>query len=63
MVLGGGVWATVFLVATVTAGQTGGLFDWLFIGKGVQRVEAPVSQGNAPLATVRLHVDGMVCYG
>jgi hypothetical protein len=53
----------VLLVATVAAGQTAGLFDWLVAGKGPQRSEATSSQGNTPLATVRLHVDGMVCYG
>jgi hypothetical protein len=30
---------------------------------GRRRSEATSSQGNTPLATVRLHVDGMVCYG
>jgi hypothetical protein len=63
MVLCGGVMATVLLVATVTDGQAGGLFDGLFTQKSPQRAETAPSQGNTPLATVRLHVEGMVCYG
>jgi hypothetical protein len=63
MVLCGGVMATVLLVAAVTDGQAAGLFDWLLTQKSPQRAEAPPSQGNTPLATVRLHVEGIVCYG
>ena len=63
MVLCGGVMALVLLVAAVTDGQAGGLFDGLFTQKILQQTEAPPSQGNTPLATVRLHVEGMVCYG
>lgn len=61
-VLGGGVLATVLLVAMVTAGQAG-LFDWLLPGKGAQRPQAPPSPTSASVATVRLTVEGMVCYG
>lgn len=57
-----GALATVLLVTMVTAGQAG-LFDWLLPGKGAQRPEAPRSSTSAPVATVRLTVEGMVCYG
>lgn len=63
LVLGGGVVAMVLLVVTVTDGRAGGLFDWLFTGKEAQRSDASPSQQNAPLTTVRLRVEGMVCYG
>ena len=63
LVLGGGVLATVLLAATVTDGRARGLLDWLFTGKDAQRSEASPSQKNVPLATVRLRVEGMVCYG
>lgn len=63
VILGGAVLATALVVVTATAAQTGGLLDWLFPGKGSQRSEAPLSQGTGPLATVRLTVEGMVCYG
>lgn len=62
-ILGRGVLATVLLVATAVDGQAGGLFDRLFAGKEPQRSEASPSQGNVPLATVHLRVEGMVCYG
>ena len=63
IVLGGGVLSTALLVVTATAAQTGGLLDRLFPGKGSQRSEGPPSQGTGPLATIRLTVEGMVCYG
>ena len=62
-VLGGGVVALLLLVATVTNGQARGLFDWFFTGKEAQRSDASPAQQHAPLATVRLRVEGMVCYG
>lgn len=58
-----GIFATILLVATVTAAQAGGLFEKLFTGKEAQRADTPQPQGSAPLATVRLSVEGMVCYG
>jgi hypothetical protein len=61
-VLGGGVVAMAVLIATVTTGQMGGLFAWLLTGKGSPRAERLPSQGNAPLAIVRLTVEGMTCY-
>ena len=61
--LGRGVLAILLLVATTTPGQTGGLLDWLFPGKGSQGSEAPRSEPGAALASVRLTVEGMVCYG
>lgn len=57
-----GIFATLLLVATVTAAPAAGLFEKLFTSKTAPRTEAP-SQGNAALATVRLTVEGMVCYG
>jgi len=53
----------MLLVATVTAAQAGGLFEKLFTGREAQRADTPRPQGSAPLATVRLSVEGMVCYG
>ncbi len=61
--LDGGIFAAVLLVAIVTAAQAGGLFERLFTGKDSQRSEAPRPQGSTPLATIRLNVEGMVCYG
>jgi len=61
-VLRGGALATVLLVAMVTTGQAG-LLDWLLPGKGAPRPQAPRSATSAPVATVRLTVEGMVCYG
>ena len=61
--LGGVTLVTMLLVAGVTAAQAGGLFERLFTGEGQKRSEAPPSQVSAPLATVRLSVEGMVCYG
>ncbi len=52
----------VLLMATVTHGPVGGLFDWLWTGEGSPRAERLPSQGNAPLAIVRLTVEGMTCY-
>lgn len=63
LVLGGGVLTMLLLVATATDGQARGLFDWLFTGKEAQRSAAAPAQQQAPLATVRLRVEGMVCYG
>ena len=63
LVLGGGVVAVLLLVTTVTDGRARGLLDWLFTGKAAQRSDASPSQQPAPLATVRLRVEGMVCYG
>jgi hypothetical protein len=62
MVLGGRVVAMALLIATVTNGQMGGLFDWLLTGKGSPREERLSAQGNALLAVVRLTVEGMTCY-
>jgi hypothetical protein len=58
-----GAFAVVLLAATVVAAQAGGLLEKLFTGKEPQRTEAPGSPGSAALATVRLTVEGMVCYG
>jgi hypothetical protein len=63
MALVSGVVVTVLLVATMTTGQAGGLSDWLLPGKGSQPAQAPQSPADAALASVRLRVDGMVCYG
>jgi hypothetical protein len=61
-VLGGGVVAVALLIATVIHGPMGGLFDWLLTDKGSPREERLPAQGNAPLAVVRLTVEGMTCY-
>jgi hypothetical protein len=61
-VLGGGMVVMGLLIATVTTGQMGGLFAWLLTGKGSPRVAGRLSQGDAPLAIVRLTVEGMTCY-
>ena len=58
-----GALAAVLLAATVVSAQAGGLLEKLFTGKELQRTEAPGSPGSAALATVRLMVEGMVCYG
>lgn len=58
-----GAFAVVLLAATVVAAQAGGLLEKLFTGKGTPRTEAPGSSASAALATVRLTVEGMVCYG
>lgn len=63
IVLSGGVLAAALLVVTATAAQAGGLFEKLFTGKEAQRAETPRPQGSIPLATIRLNVEGMVCYG
>jgi hypothetical protein len=60
-VLGGGVVVMGLLLATVTSGQMGGLFARLLTGKGSPRAAGLLSQGNAPLAIVRLTVEGMTC--
>jgi hypothetical protein len=57
-----GVFATLLLGAAVAAAPAAGLLERLFSGKAAPRTEAP-SQGDAALATVRLTVEGMVCYG
>lgn len=61
IVLGGGVVAIILLIATVIGGK--GPFDRLVTDKSTQRSAASQSQGSTSLATVLLHVDGMVCYG
>jgi hypothetical protein len=61
-VLGGGVVVMGLLLATVTSRQMGGLFAQLLTGKGSPRAAGLLSQGNAPLAIVRLTVEGMTCY-
>ena len=58
-----GAFVAVLLAATVVAAQAGGLLEQLITGKGTQRTEAPGPPGSAALATVRLTVEGMVCYG
>jgi hypothetical protein len=63
MLWGGGMLIATLLVAFGTVRPTGGLWDQLRMGQGPQRAEAAPSQANAPLATVRLAVEGMVCYG
>jgi hypothetical protein len=63
MRLGGGMLIATLLVAFAAVRPTGGLWDQLRMGQGVPRAEAVPSQANAPLATVRLAVEGMVCYG
>lgn len=62
-VLAGGVLAAVFLMTVATTARAGGLFDWLFPRQGPPRSAAPPAPAGAPLATVRLAVEGMVCYG
>jgi hypothetical protein len=62
-VLGGGALAAVFLLTVATTVRAGGLFDWLFPRKGPQRSEALSTPAGTPLTTVRLAVEGMVCYG
>ncbi len=61
--LGGGMLAAMLLVAFGAMRHTGGMRDQLLMGYEPQRAEAAASQGNTPLATVRLRVEGMVCYG
>jgi hypothetical protein len=63
MLVGGGMLTATMLVAFGAVRSTGSLWDQLRMGQGLQRVEAAPSQANAPLATVRLAVEGMVCYG
>jgi hypothetical protein len=62
ILLGGGMLAAMLLVVFATMGQTGGLRHQLLMGDDPQHVEAS-SQGNTSRATVRLRVEGMVCYG
>jgi hypothetical protein len=61
--LGGGMMIATLLVAFGVVRPTGGLWDQLRMGREFPRVEAAPSQANAALATVRLAVEGMVCYG
>jgi hypothetical protein len=63
MLVGGGMLTAVLLVAFGAMRPTGGRWDQLLIGQRSQRAEASSSQAHAPLATVRLAVEGMVCYG
>jgi hypothetical protein len=58
----GGMLAATLLVAVGAMAQTGGLRDQRLMDQRPQRAAA-VSQANPPLATVRLTVEGMVCYG
>jgi hypothetical protein len=62
MLLSGGMLIATLLVALGAVRQTGGLWDQLRMGQRPQRAEASPSQANTPLATVRLAVEGMVCY-
>ena len=61
--LQGGAFAVVMLAATVVTSQAGGLLEKLITGKGTPGPEAPAPPGSAAQATVRLTVEGMVCYG
>jgi hypothetical protein len=61
--LGGGILTAVLLVAFGAVRPAGGLWDQYLIGQRPQQAEAAPSQAHAPLATVRLTVEGMVCYG
>jgi len=54
--------AAMLLVAFGAMGQTGGLRHQLLMNNAFQRAEAS-SQGTISPATVRLRVEGMVCYG
>ena len=58
-----GAFAALVLVTAVVTAQAGSLLEKLFTGKGTPGTEAPGSPGGAALATVRLTVEGMVCYG
>jgi len=61
-VLGGGAVVIGLLIATITHTPMGGLFARLLTGKGSPREARLLSQGNTPLAIVRLTVEGMTCY-
>ena len=61
-VLGGGVVVIGLLIATITDAPMGGLFARLLLGKGLPGAAGLLSQGNPPLAIVRLTVEGMTCY-
>jgi hypothetical protein len=61
--VGGGLLTAALLVASGAMRPTGGLWDQGLVGQSPQQAEAAPSQANAPLATVRLAVEGMVCYG
>jgi hypothetical protein len=63
LLVGGGMLIATLLVAFGAVRPTGDLWDQLCIGQGPQRAEASPSQAHAPLASVRLAVEGMVCYG
>jgi hypothetical protein len=63
MRVGGGMVTATLLVASAAVRPTGGLWDQPRRGREFQWVEATPSQAHAPLATVRLAVEGMVCYG
>ena len=63
MCLGGGMLTAALLVAFAAGRPTGGLWDQPRMGQGVPWVEAAPPQAHAPLATVRLAVEGLVCYG
>jgi hypothetical protein len=61
--LGGGMLTAVLLVAFGAMRPVGGPWDQRLAGQRPQQAEAAPSQAYAPLATVRLAVEGMVCYG
>ena len=61
-VLGGGVVVVGLLIATIAYVPMAGLFAQLLTGKGSPRTAGLLSQGNTPLAIVRLSVEGMTCY-
>jgi hypothetical protein len=63
LLVGGGMLTAVLLVAFGTMRPARGLWDQRLIGQSPQRAEASPSQAHVPLASVRLAVEGMVCYG
>lgn len=62
LLLGGGALAAVLLVIGVP-GEQGSPLDGLFTHADAQDAATPPPQESAPLATVRLRVEGMVCSG
>jgi hypothetical protein len=61
--LGGGMLTAVLLVAFGAMRPTEDLWDQRLVGQRPQQVEASPGQAHTPPATVRLAVEGMVCYG
>jgi hypothetical protein len=62
-ILRGGTFALMLLAAVAADAQAGGLLERLLTGTASQRPDAPPPQGEGSLSTVRLTVEGMVCYG